>query len=242
VSAAQSQITHTQSMIDARVEKNGVVNAINISPEAILINGQKVHITGQTTIDSGVITNAMIGNAVIEAAKIKDGAITNAKIANLDGGKITANSITADKLAVNAILVGLNGALGKVTIEPDLISVSQGTSAKATKLDMNGIHFTDANGNDVGFFHSDTMMTGDGGVTLSGNLLVSQQFEVNQMYAVNKSGKGAWVVRDTGVGIGIPGFGILNSSQNGGIFFADDDGIWLGDHGSWKRVDNLQGG
>ena len=237
-----SQLTQTQSMIDARVEKNGVVNAINISPEAILINGNKVHITGQTTIDSGIITNAMIGNATIEAAKIKDGAITNAKIANLDGGKITANSITADKLAVNAILVGLNGALGKVTIEPDLISVSQGTSAKATKLDMNGIHFTDANGNDVGFFHSDTMMTGDGGVTLSGNLLVSQQFEVNQMYAVNKSGKGAWVVRDTGAGIGMPGFGILNASQNGGIFFADDDGIWLGDHGSWKRVDNLQGG
>lgn len=238
----QSQITQTQSMIDARVEKDGVVNAINISKEAILINGNKVHITGQTTIDSGIITNAMIGNAVIEAAKIKDGAITNAKIANLDGGKITANSITADKLAVNTILVGLNGALGKVTIEPDLISVSQGTSAKATKLDMNGIHFTDANGNDIGFFHSDTMTSGAGGVTLSGNLLVSQRLEVNQIYAVNKSGKGAWVVRDTGVGIGIPGFGILNSSKNGGIFFSDDDGIWLGLHGSWRQIDNLKVG
>lgn len=237
-----SQITQLSKDINLRVQNGDVINQINISHESILIAGQKVHITGQTTIDSGIITNAMIGNAVIEAAKIKDGAITNAKIANLDGGKITANSITADKLAVNAILVGLNGALGKVTIKPDLISVSQGTSAKATKLDMNGIHFTDANGNDIGFFHSDTMTSGAGGVTLSGNLLISQRLEVNQMYAANKSGKGAWVVRDTGVGIGIPGFGILNSSKNGGIFFSDDDGIWLGLHGSWRQIDNLKVG
>lgn len=108
----QSQITQTQSMIDQRVTVDGkIVAALSLSADGggtVLITGKSVHITGQTTIDSGIITNAMISNATIEAAKIKDGAITNAKIANLDGGKITANSITADKLAVNAISVGLN--------------------------------------------------------------------------------------------------------------------------------------
>lgn len=90
-----------------------MINQINLSPESILIAGNKVHITGQTTIDSGIITSAMIGSAAITTAKIADAAITSAKIASLDAGKITtgtlsasriaASSITADKLAANIL-------------------------------------------------------------------------------------------------------------------------------------------
>ena len=62
-----------------RVGKGDVINQINISPESILIAGNKVHITGQTTIDSGVMTSAMIGSAAITTAKIADAAITSAR-------------------------------------------------------------------------------------------------------------------------------------------------------------------
>lgn len=108
-----SAIMMQKDIINLRVGKGDVINQINISPESILIAGNKVHITGQTTIDSGVITSAMIGSAAITTAKIADAAITSAKIASLDAGKITtgtlsasriaASSITADKLAANIL-------------------------------------------------------------------------------------------------------------------------------------------
>ena len=108
-----SAIFMQKDIINLRVGKGDVINQINLSPESILIAGNKVHITGQTTIDSGVITSAMIGSAAITTAKIADAAITSAKIASLDAGKITtgtlsasriaANSITADKLAANIL-------------------------------------------------------------------------------------------------------------------------------------------
>lgn len=108
-----SAILMQKDIINLRVGKGDVINQINLSPESILIAGNKVHITGQTTIDSGVITSAMIGSAAITTAKIADATITSAKIASLDAGKITtgtlsasriaASSITADKLAANIL-------------------------------------------------------------------------------------------------------------------------------------------
>ncbi|MCD5113395.1 phage tail protein [Enterococcus faecium] len=108
-----SAIFMQKDIINLRVGKGDVINQINLSPESILIAGNKVHITGQTTIDSGIITSAMIGSAAITTAKIADAAITSAKIASLDAEKITtgtlsasriaASSITADKLAANIL-------------------------------------------------------------------------------------------------------------------------------------------
>ena len=108
-----SAILMQKDIINLRVGKGDVINQINLSPESILIAGNKVHITGETTIDSGIITSAMIGSAAITTAKIADAAITSEKIARLDAGKITtgtlsasriaASSITADKLAANIL-------------------------------------------------------------------------------------------------------------------------------------------
>ncbi len=108
-----SAILMQKDIINLRVGKGDVINQINLSPESILIAGNKVHITGETTIDSGIITSAMIGSAAITTAKIADAAITSAKIASLDAGKITTgtlsasriaeSSITADKLAANIL-------------------------------------------------------------------------------------------------------------------------------------------
>ncbi|EOJ39474.1 phage tail spike protein [Enterococcus faecalis] len=108
-----SAILMQKDIINLRVGKGDVIKQINLSPESILIAGNKVHITGETTIDSGIITSAMIGSAAITTAKIADAAITSAKIASLDAGKITtgtlsasriaASSITADKLAANIL-------------------------------------------------------------------------------------------------------------------------------------------
>ena len=80
--AVYSAILHQNNLINLRVAEDGIINQINISTEGILIAGNKVHITGLTTID----------NAVISTAMIADAAITNAKIATLDAGKINTGS------------------------------------------------------------------------------------------------------------------------------------------------------
>ena len=111
--------TQTDKLISQAVKKNDVVNQINISNEGILIDGKKVHITGNTSIDNAVIKNAMIANAAINTAQIADGAINNAKIANasiddakinsLNGNKLVENSITANKINVDDLIAnGIN--------------------------------------------------------------------------------------------------------------------------------------
>ena len=96
----QSQISVLATDINLRVTQGEVIAQINISPETILIDGKRIHITGTTTID----------NSVIKTAMIADAAITNAKIGSLDASKITtgylaaarlqAGSITSDKLTI----------------------------------------------------------------------------------------------------------------------------------------------
>ncbi|MFP3509842.1 phage tail spike protein [Peribacillus sp. SIMBA_075] len=110
-----SQISQLADNINLRVKENDVVNQINISTEGILINGKKVHITGQTIIDNAVIgeanikdlavTSAKIANLAVGTAAIANAAITNAKIANLSVGtaQMQDASITNAKIGNLAV-------------------------------------------------------------------------------------------------------------------------------------------
>lgn len=150
-----SQITQLSKTIDLKVSKGDVINQINISTEGILIDGKKIHITGQTVIDNGVIKTAQIADLSVSTAKIANAAITDAKIGNISANKITtgtlnaasvniinmnaanittgylsasriaAKSITADKMATNAIMVGLNGSLTSLQISSTEITFKQ---------------------------------------------------------------------------------------------------------------------
>jgi phage minor structural protein len=48
-----SQISQLSDDINLRVSKDDIINQINLSTEGILIDGSKVHISGQTTFDAG---------------------------------------------------------------------------------------------------------------------------------------------------------------------------------------------
>ncbi|MGN7286336.1 phage tail spike protein [Shouchella rhizosphaerae] len=136
MSQAESRLSVQADQINARVEKNGVIAAINLSSEGVRIDGAKTRITGQTLIDNGVIKSAHIGeaavgtaaianasiskaklqNAIIGTAQIENGAITNAKIGNgqIDNAKIA--NLSADKInagtlrAINISGVTINGS------------------------------------------------------------------------------------------------------------------------------------
>ncbi|WHY15758.1 phage tail protein [Peribacillus frigoritolerans] len=150
-----SQISQLADNINLRVKENDVVNQINISTEGILIDGKKVHITGQTMIDNAVIatanikdanittakianlavgtaaianaaiTNAKIANLSVGTAQLQDAAITNAKIANASIDSAKISTMSADKIKVGT-LKGIN--INGVTINGSTIkSQSEGT-------------------------------------------------------------------------------------------------------------------
>lgn len=130
----QAQITVNADAITQRVERNGVISAINQSAEAVSINANKINLSGYVTIsglsssgdvavdgsritngtvatakiaDSGV-TAAKIASNAVTSAKVNSGAITTVKIADgaITAGKVAANAVTADKIAANAITAG----------------------------------------------------------------------------------------------------------------------------------------
>ncbi|MGU9988350.1 gp58-like family protein, partial [Latilactobacillus curvatus] len=97
----RSQVTQLSNDINLRVQKGDVINQINISPEGILIAGQKVHITGQTSIDNAVIKDAMIAN--VKADKITAGTLNaaNVNVINLNANNITTGTIKGANLSLN---------------------------------------------------------------------------------------------------------------------------------------------
>lgn len=101
--ADKSQITQLQDQINLRVEKDDVINQINVSNEGIIIDGAKVQITGKTYIEDAVITDAMVADlsaskltaGVIDASKIN---VTNLDASNLKAGTIQGIDITGSTI------------------------------------------------------------------------------------------------------------------------------------------------
>lgn len=104
-----SEITQLSNDINLRVQENDVINQINISTESILIAGNKVHITGQTTIDNAVITDAMIQS--VSATKISAASLSaiSANLGNVTAG--TLNSVAINGVTINGGVITLTGAV-----------------------------------------------------------------------------------------------------------------------------------
>lgn len=100
-----SAISQLQDDILLCVKKDGVINAINVSTEGIVIDGNKVHITGDTVFDKNVIVGGMIAADSIALEHLKANSVSSAKIqANaITADKIAAGAVTADKIEAGAI-------------------------------------------------------------------------------------------------------------------------------------------
>lgn len=127
----ESQITQLTNLINLRVKEGDVINQINISPESILIAGNKIQITGQTYIE----------NSVIGTAQIKDAAITDAKIGNLSANKITTGSLNA----ANVNIVNMN-ASNIVTGELTGITLRSSANGSSFYVRGNELFMQKANG------------------------------------------------------------------------------------------------
>ncbi|MEB7428515.1 hypothetical protein NGC25_14775, partial [Enterococcus faecalis] len=61
-----SQLSILEEGIQLFAKKDELISLINVSPESILISGEKVQITGETYIENGVIKSAMIESLVAD--------------------------------------------------------------------------------------------------------------------------------------------------------------------------------
>lgn len=123
-----SKLTQLAGDIDLRVTKAGVISQINVSPETILIAGNRIHLSGQTTIDDGVIKTAMIADLAVTSAKIAYLSADKITTGTLAAARIAAGSITSDKLTI------ANGFIKTAMIADAAITNAKIASLDAAKI------------------------------------------------------------------------------------------------------------
>lgn len=139
-----SSINQLQDDILLCVKKDGVINAINVSTEGVVIDGKKVHITGDTVFDNNVIVGGMIAAESIALEHLKANSVSSAKIqANaITSTKIAAGAVTADKIEAGAITAE---KLAADSVTSDAIQAGSVIGDKIAANTITGKHFAAAN-------------------------------------------------------------------------------------------------
>lgn len=138
----QTQITINAGQIDWRVRKDSVISSINMSPETITLQAQRIDLKGLVnaqelvtkfaTIASLNATEANLSSAIIQKASIEDLSATNlrvqnleldhvsvaslnavnAKFNNLNADNIKSGTLSADRIDVATLMIGANQISG----------------------------------------------------------------------------------------------------------------------------------
>lgn len=217
--ANQSQITQLVNNINLMVQKDDVINQINISTEGILISGKKVHITGQTTIDNAVIkaanivdaniTNAKIANLAVSEGKIANLSVTEGKIGNLavSSAKIKDAAITTAKIGDAAIT---NAKIGNAAITNAKIQDATIASAKIASMDAGKIV--------TGTLDSTKVKVYGGN---SSNFVQISSNQIEQYGTFSRTWQGKTTKHTTSMFLQNGYFRARNSSENRSLYFSD---------------------
>lgn len=110
-----SAIAQLDDDIALRVAKDDVINQINISKESILIDGKKVHITGDTKFDNNVIVGGMIAAGSITADKLSASTLALSDNQGIQGGNVIldSNGMTCTDSKGTTIQFGQDGMTSK---------------------------------------------------------------------------------------------------------------------------------
>ncbi|MGF3214614.1 phage tail spike protein [Facklamia sp. P12945] len=104
IAHASSAVAQMSDNINLKVSKGEIITQINLSTEGVLIDGKKLHVTGEATFDSGIITNRLLAYD-INADKIVSGTIdaSRIRVINIDADNISANKTNFIKSTWNRI-------------------------------------------------------------------------------------------------------------------------------------------
>lgn len=86
--------------LDGKADKANLISQINLSPEAITIDGRFVHVTGDTLFDNNVIVNRMLSAKAVTADKINVESLSaiSAKIGHFSSASAGARVEISDSL------------------------------------------------------------------------------------------------------------------------------------------------
>ena len=205
VDSNYTAIVQNQNDIAMRVKTGELIQQINISKEGVRIDGNKVHITGDTVFDKGVIVSSYIGDKQVVGTKIADGAIETDKLAanSVTAGKIATNAVTADKVEAGAITSDKidTGAVTADKIETGAITADKLTSGAVTadKLAANEINMAGA------------LKIVGGNVTLDENGLSVNSFDGKTVF----NGNGMVFIDSSGTSYNVVTRSIIGTAKNG---------------------------
>src|SRR5699024_3625056 len=89
--ASSSKITQLANNINLKVSKGDISNQININAQGVVIKGNKISLSGDTTVD-GTFWTKQVNAIKVKADRIEG---TTAQFNSLRSNVLTANSITS---------------------------------------------------------------------------------------------------------------------------------------------------
>lgn len=151
----QSQITQNAGQIELRVRKDGVISSINMSPESIVLNANRIDLQGLVnaqelvtkfaTISTLNATTANLNNVIAQKATITDLNATNLRVQNLELDHVSVGDLNA----TNARIDNLDAnKINASTVYADFMEVGNWTSAghiRADRIDAGSIKAEDLN-------------------------------------------------------------------------------------------------
>lgn len=176
----QSQITQNAGEIALRVTKDGVVSAINLSPENITIRANRIDLQGLVnaqelttkfaTISTLNATTANLNNLISQRATISQLDASNARIGNLELDHVSVSDLNA----ANARIDSLNAnKIDASTVKADYMEVANWTSGgyiKASRIE------------------TDSLSIGAAQITGTTRIRIPQTFERETINYVDSSG------------------------------------------------------
>ncbi|MFB6800458.1 hypothetical protein ACFCVU_04440 [Peribacillus butanolivorans] len=159
--ATTSRITQLADDINLRVKKGDIVNQINVSTEGILIDGKKVHITGQTTIDDASISSAKIVSLLASKIVADSLSAISANLGTVTAGDIKGVNISGSTLKISnkpkyedgtTFVQMKNGEIFVTDVNPDL---SQRPNANDIHIEKGAIWMVGHNAAEVGIYELD---------------------------------------------------------------------------------------
>ena len=145
----QSEIVQNASEIALRVRKDNVIASINLSPESITLEAQRIDLKGLVNADELVskfatistlnATKANLENVIAQKATITDLTATNLRVQNLEIDHVSVNDFEAEKAKINTIE---STYITASKVKADYMEVSNWTSAgyiNANKIAANSI-------------------------------------------------------------------------------------------------------
>lgn len=131
-----SRITQTESEIDLRVTKDGVITAINITPGTVKIDAAKLDVTGIINAGSIVVQNELSS--------------LNARFDNLVAGTATATFLKSNTIQ------GVNSVLGAIITATNYVTTP---TLSTTNLSVNGTYYSAKSLSVVTGFAASTLAT-----------------------------------------------------------------------------------